>query len=58
MWNSAIVRALRVAVAAAAGAGVSSLLATPWGLAAAPFLAGLGKYLRAKHPKTYDWLPI
>lgn len=51
-------RAMRISVAAAASMFLVTLFKNEQLIWLTPVIAGLGKLLREKHPKTYDWIPF
>lgn len=54
----AIFRLVRVALAQAGATFLSVLFKNPAFIWATPIISSLAKYLREKHPKTYDWIPF
>lgn len=56
--GKALWRLVRVAVATGAGAGIGVIVHDPRMIWIAPVLSALAKYLRDKHPNTYNWLPL
>ena len=51
-------RAARTALAIGGGLALKTFFNNPVLIWTAPLLNALGKYLRDKHPKTWDWLPF
>lgn len=51
-------RAARVALALGGSLALKTFFKNPLLIWAAPLLNALGKYLRDKHPKTWDWIPF
>jgi hypothetical protein len=51
-------RAARTAVALGGSLTLSVFFRQPLLVWATPLLNSLGKYLRDKHPNTWDWLPF
>ena len=51
-------RAARTALALGGGLALKAFFNNPLLIWTAPILNALGKFLRDKHPKTWDWLPF
>jgi hypothetical protein len=51
-------RGFRTAVSLGAGLALKTFFNQPVLIWATPILNAIGKYLRDKHPKTWDWLPF
>jgi hypothetical protein len=51
-------RAARTALALGGALALKTFFNQPLLIWTAPILNALGKYLRDKHPKTWDWLPF
>lgn len=51
-------RAFRTAIAIGGAIVLKNFFNIPELIWTAPLLTALGKYLRDKHPKTWDWLPF
>lgn len=58
MITRTIWRAARTALALGGGVTLGAFFNQPLLIWTAPILNALGKYLRDKHPKTWDWLPF
>jgi len=54
----ALLRAVRVSLAMAGTTFLSTLFKNPMLIWLTPILSAIAKYLRDKHPKTWDWLPF
>ncbi len=51
-------RLARTAIALGSGVALKTFFNSPILIWTAPLLNALGKYLRDKHPKTWDWIPF
>jgi len=51
-------RAARTALSLGGALALKTFFGNPLLIWTAPILNALGKYLRDKHPKTWDWLPF
>ena len=58
MFARTLWRLARTALALGGGFALKTFFNNPVLIWTAPLLNALGKYLRDKHPKTWDWLPF
>lgn len=58
VYQGAVGRFLRAALATAAGVAASHYGNNEWYISAGPLLQLVGKKLRDKYPGTWEWLPF
>lgn len=58
LYQGAVGRFLRVALATAAGAAAAKYGQNEWFISATPLLNMIGKKLRDKWPGVWEWLPF